>query len=115
MIILAFYLSCSHDRIFDYFPEINNRPQCEKNYLWGFANNKGADQPANLCCLISAFVNRQLKMMIGSSLAICRISNYELVHLAQQVGLNITLSQNPKKDFLLSRPNYYLIITYRLL
>ena len=53
-------------------------------------------------------------MMIGSSLAICRISNYELVHLAQQVGLNITLSQ-PKIDFLLSRPNYYLIITYRLL
>ena len=21
-------------------------PQCEKNCLWGFANNKGADQPA---------------------------------------------------------------------
>ena len=57
--------------------------------------------------------------MIISSLAMCRISNYELttnvVHLAQQAGLNITLSQNPKIDFLVSRPNYYLVLTYGLL
>ena len=85
----------------------------KKNYLWGFANNKGADQPAHLRSLISAFVNRELKMII-SSLAMWRISNYELVHLAQQACLNITLSQNKKIDFLVSRPNYYLIISYGL-
>ena len=86
----------------------------QKNYLWGFANNKCADQPALLRSLISAFVDRELKIII-SSLAMCRISNYELVHLAQQAGLNITLSQNLKIDFIVSRPNYYLIITYGLL
>ena len=60
--------------------------------------DKGADQPAHLRSLISAFVNRELKMII-SSLAMCRISNYELVHLARQAGLNITLLQKPKIDF----------------
>ena len=51
--------------------------------------------------------------MIISSLAMLRILNYELIHLAQQAGLNITLSHNPKIDFLVLRPNHFLIISNR--
>ena len=36
-------------------------PQQEKTCLRGFANNKGTDQPAHLCRLISDFVIRSLE------------------------------------------------------
>ena len=41
------------------------KPRREKTYLWEFANNKGADQPANLCSLINAFVFRLLENIIS--------------------------------------------------
>ena len=42
-----------------------NGPQRKKTCLWWFANNKGADQPAHPCSLISAFVIRVLESIIS--------------------------------------------------
>ena len=50
-----------------------NGPLCEKTYLGGFANSKGADQPAHPCRLISAFVICLLESII-SKLATGEIS-----------------------------------------
>ena len=36
--------------------QYDNGPRCEKNCLRDLANNKGADQPAHLQSLLSAFV-----------------------------------------------------------
>ena len=43
---------------FIYFGTYNMGLWPEKTCLWGVANNTGADQPAHLCRLISAFVIR---------------------------------------------------------
>ena len=40
-------------------------PRHEKTCLQGFANNNGADQPAQSCSLISSFVKRVLERIIG--------------------------------------------------
>ena len=48
-------------------------PRCEKTCLWGFVNNKDADQPAHLRSLISAFVIGLLESTI-SRLATSEIS-----------------------------------------
>ena len=37
----------------------------EKTCLWGFANNKGADQPVYLCSLISALIIHLLESIIS--------------------------------------------------
>ena len=54
-------------------------------------------------CLISAFVNRLLESIIYRIVR-SRISFFWLVSVAEQVGLNFTLSGMPKKDFLASQP-----------
>ena len=41
------------------------RPRLEKTSLWGFFNNKGADQPANPHRLIGAFVIRFMESIIS--------------------------------------------------
>ena len=41
-------------------------PQCEKTCLRRFAKNKGTDQPAHTCSLISAFVIRLLESIIST-------------------------------------------------
>ena len=51
------------------------RPQCEKDCLVGFANNKGADQPAHPHSLVSAFVIPFLESII-SRIAMSEISNF---------------------------------------
>ena len=48
-------------------------PRHEKTFLWGFANNTGADQPAHPRSLVSAFVIRFLESII-SRLAMSEIS-----------------------------------------
>ena len=48
-------------------------PRREKTCLWRSSNNKGADQPAHSCSLISAFVIRFLESTI-SKLATSEIS-----------------------------------------
>ena len=52
---------------------LSNGPRREKTCLRGFANNKGADQPAHPCSLISAFVIYLLESII-SRLATSEIS-----------------------------------------
>ena len=52
-----------------------------------FANNKGADQPAHLCSLISAFVLGLLESII-SRLATREISIFYLVSVAEESGMS---------------------------
>ena len=61
----------------------------KKNGLRVFANNKGADQPAQLCSLISTFVICLLESMI-SNLAISAISIFYLVSEVEQTGFGMT-------------------------
>ena len=64
--------------------------KCEKTCLRGFANSKGADQPAHLRSLINAFVIRLLESII-SRLAIYNISIFKLVFVAEETSLNLIL------------------------
>ena len=66
----------------------------EKTCFIRYANNKGADQPAHLCSLISAFVVRRLDSVV-SILAISIISRLELLSKAEQAGLSLTWSKTP--------------------
>ena len=77
-------------------------PRGEKTCLQGFANNTGADQPAHPRSLISAFVIHFLESFI-SRLATSEISIFELVSVAEQVGLNLTLSKTPETGFVAAR------------
>ena len=67
----------------------------EKTCLRGFANNKGAEQPAHSRSLISAFVIR-LQERIISRLATSEISLFWLVSVAEETGLSFTFSETPK-------------------
>ena len=53
--------------------------------------------------------------MIISSLAMCRISNYELTIKFSSAGWFKYHFVAKPEDFLVSRPNYYLVLTYGLL
>ena len=64
----------------------------KRNLLWGFANNKGADQPAYLDNLISTIVICLLESII-SKLAISEISIFLVVAVAEQAGLGMTRGQ----------------------
>ena len=45
-----------------------------------------------------------------SKLAPIKISLFNLVSVAEQAGLNLTLSETPKAGFVEMRPIYYLLI-----
>ena len=77
-------------------------PLTQENLFSGFANNKGADQPAHLRSLISTFVIHLLESII-SKLAMSEISIFLLVSAAEQAGLNLILSETPKTVFLALR------------
>ena len=64
----------------------------------GFGNNKCVDNPAHLRSLISTFVIRFLEKFI-SRLATSENSIFLLVPVAEQAGLNITLSETPRQVF----------------
>ena len=74
-----------------------------ENLSLGFANNKGADQPAHMCRLISTFFIPFLESII-SKLATGEISSLLLVSVAEKTGFNPALSKNPKTSFVVSRP-----------
>ena len=74
----------------------------EKTCLRGFANNKGADQPAHPCSLISAFVFRPLESII-SRLAKSENSIFYVVSVAEETSLSVVLSETPKTGFVTSR------------
>ena len=79
-----------------------------------YANNKGADQPAHLHSLISAFVVRCLDSII-SLVSISKISSLYLASVAAQAGLCLTWSQTPKTGFLMTRFKLLMILPVRAL
>ena len=75
-------------------------PRREKTCLRGCANNKGADQTAHLR---STFVIRFLESIM-SRLAWSEISIFYVVSVAEETGLDLTLSGTPKTGFHATRP-----------
>ena len=67
-----------------------------------YANNKGADQPAHLHCLISAFVVHCLDDIIPL-VSKSEISSLCLASVAVQAGLSLPWSQTSKTGFLMMR------------
>ena len=67
--------------------------------LMVYANNKGADHPANPHSLISTFVVRYLDS-VKCMLALSKVSRFWLVPVAEQAGLNLTWSKIPEDTFL---------------
>ena len=61
-------------------------------------NSKGADQPAHLHSLISTFVVHFLKRII-SKLVSYKLLMFQLVSIAEQTGLSLTLSEIPQNRF----------------
>ena len=80
-------------------------PRREKICLRGFVNNTGADQPAHLRSLISAFVVRFLESNI-CKLTTSEISTFSLVSVAEEIDLKFALSETPKTGFVAAGPNY---------
>ena len=83
-----------------------------RNLSPGFANIKGADQPAHPRSRIRAFIIRLMERMT-SNLAKSKFSSFSLVCVAEQTGMNIALSETPKKGFVAPRPMYYRVATVR--
>ena len=81
---------------------MTNGPRHEKTCLQGFANNKGADQPAHLRRPVSAFVIRFIESNIYR-LATSDISIFWLVSVAEETGLSLALSETPKTGFVARR------------
>ena len=75
-----------------------NEPGHEKMCLMSYANNKGADQPAHLRSLISAFVVLCLDSIISLE-SIAEISRVELASVAAQAGLCLAWSETPEDTF----------------
>ena len=69
----------------------------KNNRAPGFANNKDTNQPVHPYSLISVLVIRVLESII-SKLAICKAFLFWLVSVAEQAGLNLTLSETPKTE-----------------
>ena len=67
-----------------------------------FGNNTGADQPAHLRRLISAFVIRFLESIIRN-LVTGKISIFYLVSVAKETGLKLAFSETPKTGFLATK------------
>ena len=68
-----------------------------------YVNNKGADQPAHLRSLISAFV----VCFLNSIISLVSIQNLKtLVFVVEQTCLSLTWSQPPKIGFLMTRLIY---------
>ena len=70
----------------------------QENLSLGFVNNIGTDQTERLRSLISAF-DFQLFKSIKSILAMIEISIFQLISVAEQIGLNLSLSESPKTGF----------------
>ena len=76
-----------------------------RNCLWGFVNNKWADQPAHLRRLTNAFVVHVLESII-SRLVTSEITVFELVSVAEEICVSLTLLEIPKTGFVALRPIY---------
>ena len=76
-------------------------PGHEKMFLVSYANNKGADQPAHLRSLISAFVVRCLDSIISLD-SIAEISSLYLASVAAQAVCVWPGRKLPKTRFVIS-------------
>ena len=85
-----------------YYCVILYGPGCKKNLSSDVAYNKGADQPAHLRGLISAFVIRSLES-ITSKLATSVISIFQPVTVAKETDFSPPLSENSKTVFFTMR------------
>ena len=72
-----------------------------ENLFLPCANNKGTDQPAHLCSLISIFVIHCPDSIIPP-FSISKISSLQLVTVAAQAGLSLSSSRTPKTCFLMT-------------
>ena len=63
-----------------------------------YANNKGADQPANPRSLISAFVVRCLDNVM-SLVSVTKISSLMVASVAEQASLSLIWSETPEDTF----------------
>ena len=73
-----------------------------KTCLQEFADSTGADQPAHPRSLISAFGIRLFDIII-SKLFTSEISIFKLASVAEETGLNLTLSETPTTGFCVAR------------
>ena len=78
-------------------------PQHEKTCLWRGGGGREGTSQGHLRSLISAFFTYVLEGNI-SKLATSEISIFYLVSVAEQAGLNLTLSVNRKTGFVATRP-----------
>ena len=63
--------------------------------VMSYANNKGADQPAHPCSLISAFVVRCLDSVM-LLVSVTKISSLMLASVAAQAGLCLAWPETPE-------------------
>ena len=66
--------------------------------VMSYANNKGADQPAQPRSLISAFVIHCLDSIM-SLVSVTEMSSLMLASLAEQDSLSLTWSETPEDTF----------------
>ena len=74
------------------------RGRSRENQFMPYVNNKGADEPAHLHSLISAFVVCCLDSI--PTLAKSKISSVKLKSAAEQASLSLTWLPTPKTSFL---------------
>ena len=73
-------------------------PGHEKTCLTSYVNNKGTDQPAHSCSLISAFVVHCLDSVM-SLVSVTKISSIMLASVAEQANMSLTWSETPEDTF----------------
>ena len=85
--------------------------ETRENLSSGVANNTGADQPAHPRRLISAFVISFLESIIRKlGTGELFILQLHVVSVAEQAGLNLTLSETPKTGFLATKTRHVMIL-----
>ena len=57
------------------------------NLFWGFVNNKGLNQPAYLCSLVSTFIIRLLESIISKI-----FHKQKIVTVAEETGFSLRLA-----------------------
>ena len=74
-------------------------PRREKPCLRGFATNKSAEEPTLMRSLISAFAIGLMERILSR-----HATSKNFISIAEQAGLNKTLSETPRTGFVAMRP-----------
>ena len=96
-LVSIFFICCSYRLI----SLVSIWATSRENLFMPYANNKGADQPAHMRILISAFVVCCLGSLI-LPVSISEIWSLYLAFVAAQAGLSLPWSQTPKIGFLVT-------------